>query len=277
MNRRILSVIALSSCLLGASLQAGVVENLINAFWKKEEAAPATMKILVIHDKPGAVLEVKGKYKIYDPHTNEYLSTRFIGKRKFIQALNSSLKWGEEFPGVHQLKIVPDDPSTTSLVDGVEYKGDLYIYDIGGTISIVNEIPLDDYLRIVLNPLFDNAFPEEVAAAIAIAARGNAWYQVQNPKSDYFTVDAGKIGYRGFVAGAKRDGIDTAITDTKNMILTKNNEAFPNNFTGTTQTTNPQNSEISLEQAIKLAQKGDHAAEILQKAYPGSKVSLINQ
>jgi stage II sporulation protein D len=141
----------------------------------------------------------------------------------------------------------------------------------------VNEIPLDDYLKIVLNPLFDNALPEEVAAAVAIAARGNAWYQVQNPRSDYFTVDANKIGYRGYSVGAKRNGIDTAITDTKNMILTKNNEAFPNNFTGTTPATNPQNSEISLEQAIKLAQKGDHAAEILQKAYPGSKVSLINQ
>ena len=277
MNRRILSVIALSSCLLGATLQAGVVENLVNAFWKKEETAPATIKILVLHDKPGAVLEVKGKYKIFDPHTNAFISTRFIGKRKFIQALNSSLKWGEEFPGVHQLKIVPDDAATTTLVDGIEYKGDLYIYDVGGTISIVNEIPLDDYLKIVLNPLFDNALPEEVAAAIAIAARGNAWYQVQNPKSEYFTVDAAKIGYRGYAAGFKRNGIDSAILETKNMILTKNSDPFPNNFTGTTPAANPENSEISLEQAVKLAQKGDHAAEILQKAYPGSKVSLINQ
>ena len=70
MKSKILSVIALSSCLLGASLQAGVVENLINAVWKKEQAAPATIKILILHDKPGAVLEVKGKYKIFDPRNN---------------------------------------------------------------------------------------------------------------------------------------------------------------------------------------------------------------
>lgn len=277
MKRSFFSVIALSSCLLGASLQAGVVENLISKFWTKEAQAPATIKILVVHDKPGAVLEVKGKYKIFDPHTNTFISTRFVGKRKFIQALNSSLKWGEEFPGIHQLKIVPDDPTTTTLVDGIEYKGDLYIYDIGGTISIVNELPLDDFLRVSLNTLYDNALPEEVAASIAIAARSNAWYQVKNPKSEYFAVDAGKIGYRGYAAGFKRNGIDSAINETKNMILTKNNAPFANNFTGSAQTANPEIAEISLEQAIKLAQKGDDAAEILQKAYPGSKVSLITE
>lgn len=277
MKRSIFSVIALSCCLLGASLQAGVVENLINTFWKKEATAPATIKILVVHDKPGAVLEVKGKYKIFDPHTNTFISTRFVGKRKFIQAMNSSLKWGEEFPGIHQLKIVPDDPSTTTLVDGIEYKGDLYIYDIGGTISIVNELPMDEFLKVSLNALYDNTLPEEAAASIAIAARGNAWYQVQHPKSEYFAVEANKIGYRGYAAGYKRNGIDSAINETKNMILTKNSSAFPNNFTGSAPASNPEIAEISLEQAIKLAQKGDHAAEILQKAYPGSKVSLITE
>lgn len=272
MNRKILSLIALSTCLSFSQAECGIVENLINKIWQKEQKAPETIKLLIVHDKPGVILEVKGKYKIYDPHTDSFIATRFLGKRKFIQAMNDSLRWGEEFPGVHQLKIIPDDVSTTTLVDGIEYKGALYVYDIGGTISVVNELPLDDYLKIALNSTYGSGLPEEAAAAITIAARTNAWHLVKNPKSDYFAVDAAKVGYRGHAAGERKQGMDLAIAETKNMILTKDGQPLLNDWNrgGTGQA-----SLLSLEEVSQLARKGDHAAQILNKAYPGSKVSLI--
>ncbi len=274
MNRNILSALVFSALAGTAQLQGGVIENLVNKFWQKEEPKPATIKILVVHDKPGVLLEVKGKYKIYDPHQDAFISTRFIGKRKFMQAMNDSLRWGEEFPGVHQLKIVPDSTSTTTLVDGIEYKGAIYVYDIGGTISVVNELPLDDYLRVSLNSTFSPNLPDEAAAAVAIAARGNAWYLVQNPKSEYFAVEASKIGYRGHAAGETKKGLDLAIAETKDMIVAKDGHAFANSWTPSNQAAS---SLLTVEEAAELARRGEHAAQILSKAFPGSKVSLINE
>lgn len=272
MNRKIIPLALAGALFAAGSLQAGIVENLIQKYWSQEQRAPETIKILIVHDKPGVVLEVKGKYKLYDPHKDAFIATRFIGKRKFIQAMNDSIRWGEEFPGLHQLKIVPDDAATTTLVDGIEYKGNLYVYDIGGTISIVNEIPLDDYLRISLNSTYNTPLPEEAAAALAIAARGNAWYLATNPKSDFFSIEASKIGYKGYAAGETKHGMDLAIAETKDMILTKDSQPFPNEFGKAPSATS---SLLSLDEIAARAQKGEHAAEILNKAFPGSKVSLI--
>ncbi|MFN4174410.1 MAG: hypothetical protein ACK4HV_04830, partial [Parachlamydiaceae bacterium] len=83
------------------ALEAGILENW-SAYVMKQEARPATIKVLVAQNKPGIVLEVRGKYKIYDPNTMEHISTRFIGKRKFLQPLSNGIKWGEEFPGIYQ-------------------------------------------------------------------------------------------------------------------------------------------------------------------------------
>lgn len=280
---RLLGILALCICgsLSCGSIEGGVIENMFSSWWKKPKAEPPMIKVLVVHDQPGVVLEVKGKYKLHDPHTQEYISTRFIGKRKFIQALNDGLKWGEEFPGVHQLEVVPDDSKTTTLVDGVEYKGNIYVYDIGGTISIVNEVPLEDYLRGLLVPQFERKVPVEVANAIAIAARTNALYFIQNAPSDYWSVEAEKVGYEGNAASAHNNGIVEAIKETRNMVMEKDGGLFPavwgSSEGGSSSSEKPVFSRITLFDAENLAEKGDHAAQILGQAFPGSSITLIEK
>src|SRR5262249_11555913 len=148
--------------------------------------------------RTGVVLEVKGKYKIFDPHTKEHISTRYTGKRKFIQAVSDGLKWGEEFPGVHQLLVTPDGPDVTIIVDGIEYHGPVYVYDIGGTISVVNQVPVEEYVSSILSQHYREPLSPETLAAIAIAARTSAYYSAENPKSDYWSIDAQQMGYQGF-------------------------------------------------------------------------------
>src|SRR5437763_277312 len=109
---RVLFLVILSLGSLQPHLSAGWFDKITTYFSKKTHSTPPKIRVLVIHDKPGVILEVKGKYKIYDPHSLEHLTTRFVGKRKFIQAVHDGLKWGEEFPGLHQLMIVPDEKAT---------------------------------------------------------------------------------------------------------------------------------------------------------------------
>ena len=67
-----------------APVEAGIWDT-ISGYFSKTKNAPPTIKPLLVQDKVGVVLEVKGKYKIIDPHTGKHIGTRFDGKRKFIR------------------------------------------------------------------------------------------------------------------------------------------------------------------------------------------------
>lgn len=249
------------------ALEAGILENW-SAYVMKQEARPATIKVLVAQNKPGIVLEVRGKYKIYDPNTMEHISTRFMGKRKFLQPLSNGIKWGEEFPGIYQILIVADEPNSTTIVDGVEYAGNLYIYDVAGQISVVNELAVEDYLDSLLSVKYDAPYPEEYLGAIAIASRTQAYDVIGNPKTKYWDIDGTKIGFEGYAATQKQNGIDKALLTTRNMVMTLNDKPFDASWEA---------AKIKPLDAERLAKSGDSAAQILNKAFPGMTLKVIGQ
>lgn len=271
-----IQTLILSSIFAAGSLKAGFVDDIISVFSKTEKEMP-NVNILIAHDVPGVVLEVKGKYKIFDPHTSEFISTRFIGKRKFVQAIPDGIKWGEEFPTVHQIQIVPDDARTTTIVDGVEYRGVITVYDIGGTISVVNQIPLEDYVLSVLNPFYSPDLPEELAAAFAIAERTNALYYLKNSPSRYFTFNKENLNYKGLVRTDK-EAFAPAVKETERMVMVKDHAPFSIYLFGDRrgESAQPTLGKLSLDEAVDLANQGQHAAQILKLAFPGSSVTLID-
>lgn len=272
--------LVLASILAGGSLQGGIVDNLVSTLFKAEEPKDPRIGVLITHDVPGVVLEVKGKYKIFDPHTNAFISTRFIGKRKFVQAIADGIKWGEEFPSLHQIQIVPDDPKTTTLVDGIEYRGVITVYDIGGTISVVNELPIDEYVKSVLNPHYSSSIPKELAAALVILERTYAWDQLQKAPSRYFNIDKEKVNYLGYAASVRGEDFQPAISNTRKMILMKDGAPLAIHLFASKREESknalPNLGKLSFDQAIELANNGSHAAQILSQAFPGSSIGLIN-
>jgi stage II sporulation protein D len=281
----LMMVVATMATPFSATLEGGVLDNIVSYFRNSGPPKPPTIKVLVLHDRPGVVVEVKGKYKLFDPHTGKHISTRFVGKRKFIQAVHDGLKWGEEFPGVHQLMIVPDEQTTTTIVDGVEYKGPIFIFDIGGTISAVNQVYIEDYLSSILAKKYQN-LPKELLAAIAISARTHAYYRAQNPKSQYWAVDGTKVGYQGVAAVDTASEMEQALKATRYMVMSKGSSSqgevaaipaeWKNDGASRTNLTDTMFSVITLADAEAMAAKGDHAAQILAKAFPGVKIELIH-
>lgn len=241
------------------------------------------IKLLVVHDKPGVVIEVKGQYKIYDPNKGSLISTRFKGKRKYMQSVADGLKWGEEFPGIYQVMIVPNTLNTTTLVDGIEYKGRIYVYDIGGSISVVNELTLDDYVRCTIAQQYQTSnLSDEAMNAVVIAARTNAYYLVQNPGNQFWTIDARKTGYQGHTLVTVNPKFEKALEKTRNMVLSSDQndvKAFANNWgisTGQSDAMkNIISSSISVFEADDLAKKGDHAQKILTTAYPNTNLKIL--
>jgi stage II sporulation protein D len=272
-------IVLFSLVMLSTAAEAGVWDSISNFFKKSTIKTNDSLKILIVHDKPGAILEVKGKYKIYDPNTNGNMGKGYIGKRKYIQPISDGMKWGEEFPGVFQIMIMPDDKATTTIVDGIEYKGRIYVYDIGGSLSIVNEIPLDEYVKTVLSSKLQQPLPEEALAALAITARTNAYYMKRNARSDFWDIEAKQIGYQGYALSNPSSLIEKAIKATHNMIMNASSAPFQAQWdivdaTGIS-STQPMDSKISIDQAAMLAHQGDHAAQILKKAFPNAQVDMI--
>lgn len=270
-----------SFTMLSSAGHAGIWDSVSNFFDKTSKTANDSLKILIIHDTPGVVLEVKGKYKIYDPKTNSHMGKGYVGKRKYIQPLSDGLKWGEEFPGVFQIVIMPDDKATTTIVNGIEYKGRIYVYDIGGTLSIVNDIPFDEYVKTILSTKLQQPMPEEALAALAITARTNAYYMKQHARSDFWDVEAKQIGYQGYALSNPTSLIEQAVKATHNMVMSASSSPFLAQWdvveAANISNTGPIDSKISLDQAAMFAHQGDHAAQILKKAFPNAQVDLITE
>lgn len=273
-------LIALSFIVPGTVLhvQAGIVDLMTDAFTKKQAAQPPTIRVLLTHDKHGVILETKGKYKLYDPKTGERVGMSFNGKRRYMQPLPDGLRWGESFPGIHQLLIQPDDSSTTTIVDGIEYQGAIYVYDVGGSVSVVNSLPVEDYLATVLPQRYKSALPDELLAAIAITERSKYYYQTLNCGTAFWDVDGVKEGYQGSAlirsfgpvesAISKTQYMALALPDGKGMLLADWIEPGTKRYQGVTY------SAITLGEAGKMAQTGKNAGDILRAAYPSAALQL---
>lgn len=266
-------------------LNAGVWESTKDFFTLPRNATPPSIRILVASDKPELTVEVKGRYKIYDPRDNSHIMTRKIGKKEVLRILDDGLIWGEEIPGVHQLLIVPEDMSVVTVIDGVPYQGSIYIYDVEGKFSVVNRINLEEFLTSILTPLFPESAPEELLAAVAIVARTNLYYLASNPKNAYWAVDAKQIDYHGYKNTTASPSILDAIQNTRYMVLGKDNafEGVVNPFPAQWEIPGLLHvkgghsvaSKISIEEGKRLAEKNEDAAQILKKAFPGASIQLI--
>lgn len=267
---------------LSMPLQAGVLDNITGYFQGRTRPEAPTIRILLLHNAEKANVEIRGKYSLHDPYTNSHISTRFSGKSRTIQAASDGLKWGEAFPGLYQIKIKPEDANASIFINDRQYDGDIYIYDIGGTISIVNQLPVEDYIRSILTAYQNENLEPETLAALAIVARTDAYFQAVNPKNTYWAVDAEKVGYHGHVPGAKP--IEDAVRVTRYMIMSRTTvyegiaTPFASQFGSLAEgqaAKDVEVSKISLEESNSMTQKGEHAAQILAKAFPGTTIMLM--
>ncbi len=268
----------------GTKAQAGFWDSMVDTFTYSKPKAPS-IKVLVLHDVERASLEVKGKYTLVDPNTDndkEITLPRVLGKKRDIEPRHDGIKWGEAFPDYFQFKVVPGDPKTEIILNDKEFKGNLYVYNIGDSISVVNQTPIEQYVRALLTNNYEqyNLHPEALAA-VTIAVRTNAYFQANNPKSKLYAVDGKKVGFDGMV-DASPDVVE-AVKVTRYMILSKTGvyekkaTPFAAQFTLKDQppAKEAEVSKLSLEEINKLAQKGEHAAQILSKAFPNSQIVIL--
>ncbi len=184
-----------------------------------EKHKPKDIKVLLEHEVSGALLEVKGPYYLFNPEDDSRISSGLLGKRFFIHARSDGLKWGELFPGIHQFHIVPRSPETSILVNGIQYTGNITVYNVKGKINIINELDVENFIKSTLTTQFPYPLEGEVMSSIAILARTDAFYRINQGKRSFWHVKASQANYQGCALCTKGSEIDRSIDSTKNLIL----------------------------------------------------------
>jgi stage II sporulation protein D len=196
-----------------------------------QKAKPTTIKVLIGKQREKVLLEAKGHYNVYNPLNALPITEGIATKRQWLKTSDNGLFWGELIPGIYQIRLVPQDAQTTLLVDGIEYRGCIEIYDIKGKLFVVNEVDIERYLKSTMTSQFASEMDEEVMDSIAITARTHAYYLVSRKMTAYWHVDAQDSGYQGYAITLQNLHVDRAIDNTRHMVLIYQGMPFPTAWT----------------------------------------------
>lgn len=187
---------------------------------------PPTVRVLLTKLAEDALIEVRGRYLIYNPKNDELIATGSKKKRARVLTRENGIYWDEPFADIYEMRIVPNEESASILVNGIQYKGCVEIYSIGGTINIVNEVDTENYLKSVLGPKVNQKLSKEALDSIVITERTNLFYLIQKDAYASWQVEADTVGYTGLVAGRQNSTVVSAVNRTRDLIMHHKKKPF---------------------------------------------------
>ncbi|WP_415926568.1 SpoIID/LytB domain-containing protein [Chlamydia vaughanii] len=177
------------------------------------------IRVLLLEESTTALIEAKGAYRLYGD--NVLLQSTAQGLRCAAHALYGGVRWGENFPGIQCLKIEPADNSASLFVNGLQYKGALYIHKTDkNCIVITNELTIEEYLKSILSTKYLRELDKEALSACVILER-TALYErllAKNPQN-FWHVVASEDNYTGYGATKQFYGVEDAVDWTSRLIV----------------------------------------------------------
>jgi stage II sporulation protein D len=235
------------------------------------------MKVLLTKDQESIMVEVRGPHNVYDPYTGKKLEAAFMGSSYYMNPTTDGIKWGQEFPGVYQIVIIPDEPSDGIFVNGISYPGAVAFYEVDNRLAAVNWASLDDFTSALVSSNFlpKETDQKEAIAAYAIALRTQAYQQILSSEHQFWDVSAENCGYRGNVAVRLDIPFREAIKATKKIVMAGNEQSnIPMDFTKKAVDDLRQKMPISEVQA--MARTGKDAKIILHRFYPDQNLTVAD-
>ena len=188
---------------------------------------PPTLKVLLVDGAESVYVEAKGRYHLYNLSNDLLIDSGLFGKKGEMYALEGGIKWGEHLQQIDAIRIVPGDSQSTILINGIEYKGCIDFRALGKNLRIINEIDVESFLSATLFPKFSEKLSDEVAEAISIVARTNAYYFLKKKADSFWHVTAKNAGYLGYALSFHKPFLDRALERTKEVIMTYQGASFP--------------------------------------------------
>ena len=225
------------------------------------------VRVLLCADQKSLEIVVPGGHNIYNPKNGKKLEVSFLHSEYSMKPSQNGVKWGEEFPGVFQVMVVPDSPNTHVLVNGITYPGVVICYQVGDRLAAVNHVSLDDFSASVLcNSLLPSLNDtKESIAAFAIALRSKGFEYAQHPKNTFWDIQAASCSFRGNgVLRQDRPYLD-GMKVTQRLVLVGKEIGMlsaKNESVASLLASMPQG------EVTKMAQNGKNAKEILEQFFP---------
>lgn len=191
-----------------------------------KENKPPTVKVLLAKLSKQALVEVKGRFHVYNPKNDELIESHTRSLRSKMTTKEKGLHWGELYSDLFELRIVPNDKNTRILINGIQYRGCVEIYSIGGTLNIVNEVDTENYLKSTLGAKIEETLSKETLDAIVITERTHITYTIQKDAFASWQVEASKVGYLGESAARQNKGVQEAVERTRDLILSYRKKPF---------------------------------------------------
>ncbi len=255
MNKLFLSALLLTVPMTGAHMYAAASNQVKNL------PVGPKIRVLLEKDVPSAMLEARGNYTVIRKDTGATISSGILDKRFTVHALQTGMRWGEEYPDVYQISVVPNGPNSTILVNGIQYKGAVSVYRVQDSrITIVNEIPVEDYTKSFMATRVEENMSKEALVALAIATRTEIYAKVlQGAKSlKPWDISARDHDYFGFGITRGDNGVEMAVDLTRYMVLESHKADFET---------------MHADKADELAKQGLDAQKILKTLYPHAKIA----
>lgn len=232
----------------------------------KVPAVPTGPKIRVLLEKSAssAFLEARGSYQVVRKESGIPLSSGKLGKRFVVHAIQDGLRWGEEYPDIYQIEIIPLSQESYFLVNGIQYTGSLSIYHVrSDQIAIVNELPIEDFVKSTLAIKYDEPLSNEAIAALAIAARTEIYHKMLQGRktSRPWDLVATEAGYFGAGVLQQKNCVEAAVDLTRFMVLESLKQEGP-----------LAQAYLVPDRVEELAQKGFDAQKILKSSFPQAKI-----
>lgn len=184
-----------------------------------EPTTPRNIQVLIAKDASEALLEVKGPYYLINPHDGSRIASGLLGKRFIIRELENGLKWGEEFPGIHQIYIKPRSDDTAMFVNGVQYAGAVAVFGVAGQIHVINDLDIETYVKAQLTTQFPTPLEPEVLSALAIVLRTDAYFHATRNEESFWHVTAQETQFQGSALVVPGSAAERAVDSTRHLIL----------------------------------------------------------
>jgi len=218
----------LLSLLTGCTTFRSVLPRPINDVLRPAFAAKK-IRVAIVLSKPAAVVSVAGPGSFYDKIRHKRIQ-RFSGiSRAVFKARNGNILINGYDTKTSRIIILPDMPQSIKVQDKfdelIAYKGRLDIIANNNSLTLVNTLPLDEYIMGVVPRETFPSWPQAALRAQAVAARTFAVTHIQNGNGkDYDIVSPTHQLYGG--ASAETPATTKAVLDTQGEILTYNGKVL---------------------------------------------------
>lgn len=250
--------------IFGLSVLGYAEVKVSDAFVAQEEVSQPKIRVLLLEERTTALIEAKGPHHIYGD--NVLLRSHSRGSRLAVHALYDGIHWGENFANVECLKIEPVGDSATLFVNGIQYKGSVYIRQTGSRcIAVVNELSIEDYLKSVLSVRYLKELDKEALSACVILERTSLYEKLleKHPQS-FWHVSAQEEQYLGFGVTKQMYGVEEAVDWTSRLVLDNPEGLF-------------MDADALLQSNVDcLAIEGFNARQILEKFYVNADFVVID-